>query len=120
MSSDFYMKGKDDNNNYTISISDWINYLESNSHTNINLFILMFTILFSIAITIINFKITGLPDILIYIGLSIFYIVLLVLVFYSSKRAKNYQKLSQRIMIGEITTSKEILEEYEKFKRDIK
>jgi hypothetical protein len=50
----------------------------------------------------------------------VFYIIIFYYLYYSSGRAKKYQKLSQKIMLGEITEPKDVIEEYKKFKKEFK
>ena len=105
---------------YPISISNWINYLESNSHTNINLFILITTVTLAISLSVISYNVNSLAGIITLIVFGIFYIILFYYSNKASNRAKHYQKLSQRIMLGEITEPKEVLKEYKTFKKDFK
>lgn len=103
---------------YPITISDWIVFLESNVATNTSLYVLLGTILIALVIALFGLEIT---THLFYIFVTLILFIICVLLIgrlsYASKRIKHYQRLSKKIMEGKITDPKKVLEEYNKFKR---
>ena len=105
---------------YPITISDWLIFLESNVSSNIALYVLLGSFLFALSISIIRLDSSITPISLIYsVVLIIFIMILSVGWWNSAKQIKNYQRLSQKIILEKITDIEEIRKEYEKFKKDI-
>ena len=109
---------------YPITIPDWLAFLNSNATSNMSLYVFLSgsLIAFSIAFTIsnigLNNDITPISLIPAGIPFSIFVIILVTLL-YANHRIKHYQRLSQKIIEGKITNPKQVLEEYNKFKKKI-
>ena len=104
----------DEENKYSITLSDWVYFLESNAQSNLNLGIVIYAILVTIGFAFTNLYLDNLLSILFPIVIIILLIIFIVRSERNIDKAKLYQKLSQKIMLGEITDPKEVLNEYRK------
>ena len=103
----------DKQNKYPITISDWLVFLESNSQINLSIYVLIGGLIIALSISL-SRKLTsiGTSSIISNIILGIFFILAMGILVFISKRAKLYQKLSQKIMEGEFTKPEDIRQEY--------
>jgi len=101
---------------YPITVSDWIVHLNNKTSTNKNLLIFFGTMIIVIILGVIGtYQSKNYPS-----YLTIFVVVLIYVVFIIADRSlrkrviEPYNNLLERIIRGEITEPKEILEEYKK------
>jgi len=105
---------------YPITISDWLIFLQSNASSNIALYVFIGSFLIALSISSVGLdSSTNLISLANSVIIILFITVLLIVWLKSSKQIKNYQRLSQKIILEEITDIKEIRKEYEKFKKKI-
>ena len=106
---------------YPITISDWLFFLESNTSTNLSLYVLLGSFLIAIMISVIGLGTSFTFYSLIGTFIMVIFLIVIILVLRdTTKQIKNYQNLSQRIILGEITDPKDVRSEYNKFKKEIK
>jgi len=91
---------------------DWITFLSCNVNTNVNLTAVLFSAVIMVSVLIIQLSITGHLNIMISSPFFILGGAALWQFFRGSRASRKYQRLMHRIMIGELTTHEEILEEY--------
>lgn len=104
---------------YPIKLSDWIIYLEGLSSTNTSLLVFIGTVFI---ITIIGvaelYRIYSFPS----LGTLAMIFTLTIFFFKVNKKFQSitlpYQKLSEKIMLGKITQTKRVLEEYKRIKEE--
>jgi len=113
------MSQKKKKEKYPVTVSDWIVFLESNASSNISLYVLLGTILIALAITVVNFDKLDLDFIIYTVFLVIVMVIIIARLKHGSDRIKLYQRLSQKIVLGEITDPEDIKEEYKKFMKKI-
>ena len=101
-------------NDFPITTSDWIVYLEGISSHNTNLYVGFFTAMVVLIIAITNFT-----DVLItIIAITFAYVLFLVVNHIMRKKIDKWRDLSERIIFGEFKDSNEILAEYKRIKQE--
>ena len=106
---------------YPITISDWIVYLGNTSSMSISLLIFLSSFVVIVIIGLMQWAISGkwtggLLALTIVIILII-YLLFLYVIRFSRKITRKLENLSEKIVRGEITNSKEILDEYKRIKQ---
>jgi hypothetical protein len=108
-----------ENELYDVSISDWISILQDKTSTHINLFLFLASAIFGMIIVVPQMVRDSMGSNLYASGMLILLLGLLYFVFRLASRKskqinKPYEELYKKIILGEITNSKKIRDEYKK------
>jgi len=120
----YMQKDTEQNESYNVSISDWITILQDKTSTHTNLFLFLASAIIGMIIVVPQLVRDSMgsnlyASIMLVALLGLLYLVFRLMSRKSKQISKPYEELYKKVILGEITDSKKIRDEYKKIKDNV-